>query len=201
MKKEKVIKFLQAFFKQHRNQLITIGVASLLLGFFIGFEVRGYVIAKAISDVFNGNTITNTTTKNEAKTNVIEKNIGDEIQLATVKFAINSSSEMQTYNIEYGSPLIAKEGTKFVVVNADVSNITKASFYLSSGQFGTLIDNKDRIFNASSQFLSGKDISGDLAPDIKKNGEILFEIPNDAVSYSFVVLKGGTNDEYRVKLK
>jgi len=42
------------FFKQPKNLLMTVGIAALLIGFFIGYEVRGYVIRRAIQDVFQG---------------------------------------------------------------------------------------------------------------------------------------------------
>ena len=82
MKKEKVIKFLQVFFRQHKNQLITIGIASLLVGFFIGFEVRGYMIKKAVSDVMSG-VFSNVSKTSESVSNsnaVKEMKVGDSFE-------------------------------------------------------------------------------------------------------------------------
>ncbi len=42
------------FFKQQKNMLLAVGIGALLVGFFIGYEVRGYVIRRAIQDVFQG---------------------------------------------------------------------------------------------------------------------------------------------------
>jgi hypothetical protein len=185
--------------------ILLIIVASLAVVFFAGMEYKAYQIRKAMSQVFNVDTMTNTINENDAEARkdykYIEKSIGDEIQVATIKFKIKETSEAQIYNIAFGDPLVAKEGAKFVIVNIDVTNTTKETFY-NSTDFGFLIDDKERIFSSNKEFLgTDKGIAGDITPDIKKNGDVLFEIPSDAVNYSFNLGKAGTKDVYRIKLK
>ena len=185
--------------------ILAIIVASLAVAFFTGMEYKAYQIRKAVSQVFNVDTTTKTINENDAEARedykYIEKSIGDEIQVATIKFKIKETSEAQIYNIAFGDPLVAKEGAKFVIVNTDITNTTKETFY-SNTDFGVLIDDKERIFSSTEEWLgTDKGITGDLTPGIKKNGDVLFEIPNDAVNYSFNMGKAGTKDVYRIKLK
>lgn len=44
-------------------------------------------------------------------------------------------------------------------------------------------------------------IIGSSSPNIKETGDWLYELPEDATSYSLVVAKKDTNEIYMIKLK
>ena len=132
---------------------------------------------------------------------IITKGIGDEVVLATIQLKVNHVEEKQTITPEYGSPETAKGGAKFILVNADVTNITKKPFTLPPDLF--IVDNKKREYKASDAIFLLDDALDykELSPDIKETGSWLYEIPEDAVSYSIAIAKSGTNELYMIKLK
>ncbi|WP_308894800.1 DUF4352 domain-containing protein [Candidatus Desulfosporosinus nitrosoreducens] len=133
---------------------------------------------------------------------IVNKTIGDEIVLATIKLKINSAEEKQTLTPQSGSPVNAKDGTKFVVVNADLTNITNKAITMEPDLL--MIDNKEREFKTYDKTVGAIDNYLDyrkLAPSIKENGNWVYELPNDATGYSLAVMKSGTNELYLIKLK
>lgn len=134
----------------------------------------------------------------------IEKSIGDEIELATIKFKVNKTKEKQTLSGSFGTPAIAKENAKFVIIDLSITNITNSDFTFFPDDGFKLVDNKER------QFTSYDDTIGnienylnvrELAPSIKESGVIVYEIPKDATGYSLFTGKVGTKEIYKVKLK
>lgn len=191
-------------------KLSAVIIISLAIGFFAGMEYKAYEIRSALSKSFNNteestNTLTGLFADDEneqvEQEKVIEKNIGDEVQLATINFKVNSSEEIESYGIPFSSPVVPKQGTKLIVVNLDITNTTKEPFYFGGYEAGAIIDDQDRIFQPHDEFLGDKGLGSDLAPNISRTGDVLFEIPEDAVSYSFAMAKSGTNEIYKIKLK
>ncbi|MFZ3132032.1 MAG: DUF4352 domain-containing protein [Desulfosporosinus sp.] len=133
---------------------------------------------------------------------IISKNIGDEIQFATLKLKVNRVEEKQTINAQYSSPKTAKEGAKFVIVNADLINTTNKAFTMSPNL--TIVDNKDREFKTYSDTIGAIDDYLDykeLSPSIKVTGNWVYELPTDATSYKLISGKSGTNELYEILLK
>lgn len=132
------------------------------------------------------------------------KGLGDEIVLATIKFKVNAVNEQNSISSSnpYNQPLNAKEGAKLVVVDMSIINITKTSMTFPADAF-TLVDNQDRQFTPIiaighiDNYLDGRGLS----PSIPERGVVVFEIPQDAIRYGFVVVKAGTNEVYKVILK
>ncbi len=132
---------------------------------------------------------------------IITKAIGDEITLTTIKLKINEMEEKQTITREYGSSVTAKEGTKFVVVNADITNITDKAFSMSPNLL--IADSEERLFKAADAILILDDYLDyrELSPNIKETGSWLYELPQDSASLSLVTQKSGTNELYIINLK
>ena len=132
---------------------------------------------------------------------VIEKRMGEMVELATIKFKVINVEETQIISVKYGTPKVAKEETKFVVINLEITNITGAPFYFLNDSFG-ILDNKERLFAeyqdtfSIDNYLSGRTLS----PDIKERGVFVYEIPQDAESYSLTIGKLGTSEVYKVSL-
>lgn len=198
-----------------KNKIIIgiIVVVVFVVGFVAGMEYKAYQVRSAFNDAFSGITNTKTETSPEKKTTAMEeakkenmvlipKKVGDEIQLATIKLIVNGSEEKQTISSPYGSPKVAKEGTKFVIVNMDVTNTTASEFTLSPDFL--LIDNTKREFSTYSDSIGSVDNYLDyrkLSPSVKETGVYVYEIPTDATGYSLAFAKAGSKDLYTVKLK
>lgn len=134
------------------------------------------------------------------------KGVGDEIELATVKYKVNKVEEKLTLTSRYGEPKSAKENTKFVVIDMSITNTTKnvSTFPYSHEKVFTIIDNRDRQFSsydgvyaAVDNYLDGRKLS----PSITERGVLIYEIPEDATTYALVSVKAGTNEVYKVILK
>ena len=185
-------------------------IISLAVGFFVGIEYKAYQIRKALSDVFDkpNQQVISTPEKSGQKKQDdyvwIKKNIGDTIELATIKFKVIKSEERQTISSKYGTPKVAKEGTKFVVIDLELTNIIDAPFYFSNYDGFAIFDDKERLFaeyddtiGSIDNYLDGRKLS----PDITERGVFVYEIPQDAESYSLTIGKSGTNEAYEVLLK
>lgn len=190
--------------------LLVVGLVVFGLGFFAGMEYKAYSIRMALKDVFAGvnttpNSNTKSTTMEKAKQEndqIVNKNIGDEIAFATISVKVNGVEEKQILKVTYGTPKVAKESTKFVVVNMDVTNITNSAFDFSPDL--VIIDDKGREFTSYSDVIGSDEKYLDyrkLSPSIKENGNLIYEVPNDATSYSLLIFKGGTKELYKILLK
>lgn len=194
-------------------KIILIVLISLGVGFFSGMEYKAYQVRSAFQEATNeiSNTINGVNQEENKLTDEKDKNftyidklVGEEIVLATIKFKINSYSEKQILSGGFGSPAIAKEGAKFVVINLNITNTANASFVFPLDGGFRLVDNKDRQFNTYGDTI-GKVQNylnfRELSPGVAETGVLVYEIPEDSTSYSLVVGKGGTSEIYHVILK
>ncbi len=185
----------------------------LIIGFVLGMEYKAYQIRSAISNAFS-NTSTNQTINENSETVMdqakkeekvtIEKTVGDEIVLATGNIKINKSEEEQTLSSRYGTPKVASEGTKFIVVNMEVTNTTKSEFTFSPDDVFILIDDQGREYKTYENSIGAVDgylNYKKLSPSVKQTGVLIYEIPADAANYSLITSKAGTNELYRITLK
>ncbi len=134
---------------------------------------------------------------------IVEKKMKDEIELATIKLKINNVEEKQILGGGFGTPAIAKENTKFVIINLDITNTTNSGFTFFPETGFILIDNKEREFTTYKDTIWKVDNYlnvRELAPDITENGVLVYEIPKDAENYSLMIAKGGTNEIYKISL-
>lgn len=180
------------------------------LGFVSGMEYKAYQIRSAIGKAFNNAATSPNPTPvsvvEEAKKEmiVINKAIGDDVTLATINIKINTSEETKTLSNKYSSPKVAKEGTKFVVINLDVTNSTKGEYTLAPDDVFLLVDNQKREYRTYNDSIGAIDNYLNyktLSPSIKQTGFLIYEIPEDAMSYSLVTSKAGTSELYIIKLK
>lgn len=159
---------------------------------------------ESFNDSSNGFDEDNLTTLEQAEEDdmeIIEKNIGDEVVLATLNLKVNSAEETQSINSSYSSAE-AKEGAKFVVINLELTNTTNKGITFSPDLL--LIDDKGREFDSYSDSIGSIDNYmdyRDLSPSIKETGFLVYEVPEDALNYSIYVGKAGTNELYEIIIK
>lgn len=181
-------------------------IAGLIIGFFVGMEYKAYQIRIAIEKAFTSTPATPEKSKTvieQAKKEeaiLIEKSIGDEITLATMKFKVSGVEEAQTVSQSFGSPNVAKEGAKFVIIKLSLTNITTSEFDFDPDGL-MLIDNQKREFSHYHGMLDNNIDLRTLPPSITENGILVYEVAADATSYSLVIGKAGTKELYKVSLK
>lgn len=189
-------------------------IICLAVGFFAGMEYKAYQVRKVLQeavkempDIFDRPNQQAIPTPEESKEKKqedyvwIKKNIGDIVEGATIKFKVIRSEEKQIISSKWGTPKVAKEGTKFVVIDIELTNITKEPFNLSNPFI--LIDDKGRSFNEYEDTVGIDNYLTypRLSPNIPVRGLYVYEIPKDATSYSLASRKAGTNEVYEVLLK
>ena len=134
MEKEKIARFLAEFFKQHKNQLITVGLASILVGFFVGYEVRGYVIERTIKDIF-GNAFSEVSKTSESKNNiedaVKELQVGDNFESKGLTYTLLDIQRSDT-TITLSDDTIRDNKIGFKI---KVENKTKGDLSFSDSDF------------------------------------------------------------------
>lgn len=197
--------------KNPQNKPFIIIAAFLLFGagFITGMEYQSYKIRQAFYKAFNAPSGTPSPSPSSLETAkkesvIVTKAIGDDVVLTAGTIKINSAKESQTVSSKYSSPALAKEGTKFVIINLDVTNTTKSEFTFSPDDVFLLIDNQKREFHTYSNSIGALDNYLNvrtLSPSIKETGNILYEIPQDATGYMLVTSKNGTNEIYQILLK
>jgi len=206
---------IKSFVKTTKGLVIISIVISLAIGFFAGMEYKAYQIRSAFQkatktfqeELAKAPTLGEVLEKEELegqKMNIIEKKVGDEVELATIKFKVNSVEEKQVLSTKYGTPRVAKENTKFVVISMDITNITNGTFTFYPDDVFRLIDNKEREFLEYEHTIGSVDNYWDgrrLSPFIKQSGVLVYETPKDSTSYSLVIGKAGTNEIYKVLLE
>lgn len=194
--------------------LIIVGLVIFVGGFLIGQEYNRIQLRKKILELDN-QIKTSFTTKsgtdiiqeqkdkeNELKNKeIIEKQVGDEIELATIKFKVDSSTEDKMIQQSYGTPIVADEGAKFLFIQVTVTNTTKAPFYFNSSDL-QLMDDKGTKYNPYDKYYSADNkIDQDISPNIPKQGMMVYQIPNGVIKYSLLIGKAGTNIFYKIKIK
>ena len=171
-------------------------------GFFAGMEYKAYQVRKAFNEVFTGNTTPGDVPK-KMPDKIIQKQVGDTIDLATISFKVIRSDEQNSVVTKYSQPpLVSGAERKFITVDLEMTNTTKSQFMFFSDGF-VLVDDQGRQYNP---YKEGYKIAGaieqtDLAPGLTEKGSMMFEIPKDLQAYSFSIGKAGTNETYMIKLK
>lgn len=203
-----------------RNITLTIiGLIIFGVGFFAGMEYKAYQVGLALKNAFSGatsatpeNKIENavktedTVMKQAEKENMktIQKIIGDEVTLSSLSLKVTSVEEKQVISSGYGSPKTAAQGSKFIVIGMDVTNITKSVFTFYPDDGFILVDDKGREYKTYENTIGSIDNylnAKELSPSIKEAGLLVYELPTDAIKYALVTSKAGSSELYKIVLK
>lgn len=188
----------QTLSKKHIIIAVVGAIVIFVVGFFVGDAYRVNVIKSA----FGGLGSTSTELAKEKKN--IDKQLGDEVDITTMKIKVNKSEEKQSISSQYGDAKAANEGTKFVIVNLDATNTTDSKFNFSPDSSIVLVDDKNRKYETYEDSIGNIDKYlnvRELSPSIAENGVLVYEIPNDSNNYGILIDKDGSNERFRVGLK
>lgn len=188
----------QGWFKQHK---ILAGV--------LGFILFIFIIAPYMDDGSDNPRVTAPTssgstgiTKNAEK-DVIEANINDPIDLATHEMKVLSVREAQTMSSRYGKPVAAVEGTKFVIIELQVTSKSTSDFLYMPNQYLRLGDGEGRGYTTYDNTIGSIDNYLEvqtLSPSIPKKGVIVYEVPSDTIGYGLVAVNDSTKQTTTVFL-
>lgn len=193
---------------QKKNILLVAGC--LAAGFFAGMEFRAYQVRKAISDGLGQLGAALATPSTEAASNqlavdnIIKKPMNEEVVLRSIKYRVNGSDERDAITSQFGSPVFAKQGTKFIVVDMGITNLLNGEFAFYPDDGFALLDNHGRQFKTYENTIGNIDNYlnvRDLSPGVEESGLLVYEIPADSTSYSLIVGKSGTDEVYSVLLR
>lgn len=181
----------------------------LVIGFFAGMEYKAYQLRQAFQQALSNppNVSANKPVLEQARQEgykTIEKGVGDEVILATIKFKVNKAEEKQTITSGYGTPKTAQQNSKFVIVDLTITNLTDSQFSFFPDDGFRLVDSNKREFQTYSDSIGNIENylnSKELAPSIPQTGVLVYEIPADAIGYAIVVGKNSTSEIYKVTLK
>lgn len=116
--------------------------------------------------------------------------IGREYKSQLFSFKINKVSEETCLTPDFGSPEVASEDTKFVVVSIKVTNVTNEEFPFFPDQAFRLQDSDGRRYQMSDRaWQSVKDYvpARDLGPGVPESGSIVYEVPKTATGFFLTV--------------
>lgn len=200
------------FFKTPAGKSIII-LITLAIGFFAGMEYKAYQIRsvinkteKEIGALFTGGTTAASdeqVKKEPDEEKFIDKAVGDEVTLRTVKIQVNKFKEQEDISNSYGSMKVAATGAKFVVITMTVTNLTNSSISFGSEPF-PLFDSQGRKFTTYSDTIGNIDNYldvADFAPGIPKQGVYVYEVPLDSTGMYIGASKAGTDEAYHINLK
>lgn len=181
-----------------RNGLIVFIVALLgtgALGFWAGKEYKVREIRNAISEAFSepaDNTIQRSEAEPLKDLDVAKVEQGEAMKFTTIDVVFISAESTNMLVPEYGSPIIADEGTKFVVVRQRVTNTTKAEF---TYEVLPILDSNDKMYSHDSDSFGYKDNLAyeTIAPGVPKTGVTVYRVPAETTDFTFGAAKGGSN--------
>lgn len=183
-------------------------IFTAVIFFFIWMEYKAYQIRNIINESFNWLSETlpnwNSNEWNEEKNNFIkiDKNIWETVNLKTMDIKIDKSIESDSITSRFSSPKIAKEWTKFIIIDINVKNTTKSPFSDYFNDIALEDNNGNNYLPTSAIWLIDNYIEWrELAPQIEEKWKLVYEIPLTTNSYYFKVWKSWTNEVYYIKLK
>lgn len=123
---------------------------------------------------------------------------GETAELASLKVTVTSCEETKELKGDWSS-IQADEGTKFVVFTVTLENKTKQAFTFNAYDM-PLQDGQERqyrVYDNAWMYVNEAFFYTELAPNIKKTGSFVYQLPEDSTDYYFMCGKSGTNEGFR----
>jgi len=122
--------------------------------------------------------------------------IGEIVKFQSLSLLVNSVKTSDTISSSYGSPAFADKGTKFIIVNMTLVNITDTPFTFSDSF--VLLDQKDRLYNGYSGTIGNIDdyiTMSTLSPSVPKTGNDVYQVPLDSTTLRLGGEVGNTGEK------
>jgi len=200
--KEKIRKF----FKQHKNQLITIGVVFLLIGFLTGYEVRGAMIRMAFRDTVGSlfSEVSNIFEPSLSDYSIQEMKVGDVFSDGGLTYTLLDIQRSDTsVTLSDGTTRDSKMGFRINVANTTDDDHT---FWEGDFRLKSRVDD-DKITKV--MFWSG-DNNKNFQPELEattmidgatKEGWITYFLPKDITNENLQFIFQGDNTKVKFRLQ
>jgi hypothetical protein len=163
-------------------------IVGVLLVLLVGGAITTFSMNKNNNTTKTDGSSQNTTsasTKTDTKSqyaNATLYKLDDTVRYQSVSLRVNSVKSSSSISSAYSSPVFADAGTKFIIVNLTVTNVTTNPFIYDTF---SLIDQKDRLFNAYGDTIGNIDdyLDGaELSPSVPKTGNEVYQVPQDSIT-------------------
>ncbi len=125
--------------------------------------------------------------------------MGEDVALSTTVMKVSAAFTASTISSSYGSTAQAKQGAKFIILEATLTNTTNAPFTFRG--VPALFDQKGRQFNSydgTIGHIEGYLEMRSLAPGVPEHGFFVYEVPDDASSFKLEVVHSDTDQLHSV---
>ncbi len=187
-----------------KKRLLMIAVGALFtfgVGFWVGYDYKANEVRKAFTEAFSnfGDDSGEEAAAPEAAPQFISHKQGEEITYATQTMRFNLAKSATSVSSQYGTPLVADPGTKFILIDHTVANTTDSPFMYEPY---ILYDKDNKQYNASDQTIGHVDnylTVRELAPNVPETGVVMFKVPSATKEFKFGAGKGGTSEIHIVE--
>jgi hypothetical protein len=174
--------------------VLVLGVGGI--GFWVGYDYKAREIRNAIVEAFNEPAEDIASQRAEAEpledVEVIKVQKGETMNFATIDVVFISAESTNILNPPYSSPIVAEEGTKFVIVRHKVTNTTKAEFAYEGLP---ILDDEDRVYNMTQMPTELKKnlVYETISPNVPKTGVTVYRVPVETTNFTLGSGKSGTD--------
>ncbi len=165
-------------------------------GFWAGYDYKTAEIRNSIAKAFGDSEDDITAQRAEAEPlkdlEIVEVKQGEVMKFATIDVEFISAESKDIINVPYGTPFVADEGTKFVIVRHKVTNTTKGEFPY---EVLPILDDEDRIYNRDTDVYGlDDDMAYDtLSPNVPKTGVSVYRVPVGTKNFTLGSTKAGAD--------
>ncbi|MEK9157025.1 MAG: DUF4352 domain-containing protein [Patescibacteria group bacterium] len=186
------------WYAEHKVMTGAFVLSSLFILSCIAAAVSEYDTGSKVASVMTDSSPTSDDSKDS---DVVTAHVGDAIDFSSFSMKVLSSREATTISSRYGSAQTAKEGTKFVIFELQVTALTNTEFTFFPDQVLKLVDSQSRQFNTYDNTIGSIDNYLDvrtLSPSIPEKGVIVYEIPDTESAYALAGVNSVTGTVYMV---
>jgi hypothetical protein len=144
-------------------------------------------LARRLSEAFSGfpESAEPASIKHDTAPAEVFNEAGKVYELPAMSFTIDGYEETDTLTPRFGSPALAKDGTKFVLVKLTVTNTGKEQYKFWPDRLFRLVDAQGRHFKQSNDhWQDADDYLGvrELGPGVPEKGTLIYETPGDSAA-------------------
>jgi hypothetical protein len=193
---------IRKFFRQHKNQLVAVGVVSLLLGFVVGYEARGAIIRMAFRDTVGSLFSDVSDVFDASDSSVKEMQIGDSFTDGGLTYTVLDAQRSDT-SVTLSDDTIRDSKMGFKI---HVSNTTDEDHYFNDLNFQL----KSRVDDDKITTIMFVDNNKNYQPELEgntlidgatKEGWLTYFLPKDITNDNLQFVFQGDTAKVKFRLK
>jgi hypothetical protein len=141
----------------------------------------------------------------EGGVTLVKFDIGETVKMSDLTFKVNEYEEAESISSQYSTrPETAKKGTKFIVIDLDVTNEANTDVMFDPNEYFILFDaTKERQYTTYDESIGNIDDYlnfKNLSPGIPETGKLVYLIPEDVIDYGLFSYDEAEYQPYYVPL-